>query len=168
MFAFLGKNSKYLLQPNNNNMSLTPSPSDITMESPKSLNCMNICNNNLFLHETYDKRMTIDAIDSFTKPNTTASQRKHPGQAVKIITEPTGEHKVVRNEITGNKEVCREGDETLKESKSFGHFNAIETPGRLKRTNTKLKECKSCDETLIKFIFTKHGIEVISDVETIV
>lgn len=136
------------------------------MESPNSLNCMNICNNNLFARQAYDKKFTSDIITSFTNPTTLNNQRKHPGQAVKIITDTTGEHKIIHNDTIVDKEVRK--DALIKESKSYTHFNAIETPGRLKRTNTRLKECKSCDENLIKFIFTKHGIQVISDVETIV
>lgn len=167
-FCFLWEHSKYLLQPNDNSIFPTPSPSDVTMGSPNSLNCMNLCNNNIFVRQSYDKRMSVDVMDSFTKTNTTNYQRCHPGQAVKIITESTGDHKVICNKVPGDKEVCREDVDALKESRSFTHFNAIETPGRLKRTNTELKEYKSCDENLIKFIFTKHGIEVISDVETIV
>lgn len=138
------------------------------MVSPNSLNCMNICNNNLFVRQQNGKQMSIDTIECFTTPNSINIKRSHPGQAVKIVTEVTGEHKILSNESSKRKEVCREDADALRESKSCTHFAAIETPGRLKRTNTKLKECKSCDENLIKFIFTKHGIEVISDVETIV
>lgn len=147
-----------MLQTYENSVLLTPSPSDVRMESPNSLACMNICNNNLFLRPTYDKRISTATIESFDNSN---NPRKHPGQAVQVITT---ERKLVHNEVIKDKEVCKEKDA----SKSYTHFNAIETPGRLKRMNTKLKECKSCDENLIKFIFTKHGIEVISDVETIV
>lgn len=101
--------------------------------------------------------MTVDTIESFGKSLNASNQRKTPGQAVKIIT----------TEVIVDKEVGRIKD-ALKQSTSIKHFNAIEIPSRLKRTNATLKECKSCDENLIKFIFTKHGIEVISDVETIV
>lgn len=131
------------------------------MESPSSMNCMNICNNNLFVRQI---PISIDTVDTFTKTNLN-TPKKHPGQAVKIITDCTGEHKVIKKE-----EVCRDEDKTLKNSKSYSSFDTIEARRNLKRTNssTSLDECKSCDENLIKFIFTKHGIEVISDVETIV
>lgn len=157
--------SKYFLQQNNSSIFLTPSPCDV-MDSPNSLTCMNICNNNLFTHQPNDKQRSTDA---HTKLNTINSQLKHPGQAVKIITESASGRRrtFVHAEVDYNEVVCKDA-EALKESKSCTYFNAFETPGRLNRTNTKLKECKSCDENLIKFIFTKHGIEVISDVETIV
>lgn len=161
IFLLSLENSKYMLQTYENSVLLTPSPSDVRMESPNSLTCMNICNNNLFVRQSYDTRLSVDTIEAFDNSN---NQRKHPGQAVQVITT---ERKLVHNEEVNEKEVCKEKD-AFTESKSFRHFDAIETSGRLKRTNTKLKECKSCDENLIKFIFTKHGIEVISDVETIV
>lgn len=145
-----------MLQTYDNSILLTPSPSDVKMASPNSLNCMNICNNNLFVRQAYDTRLTTDTIEAFDISN---NQLKHPGQAVKVIT--------TERKLANEKEVCTEKD-SYRESTRYRHFNAIETTGRLKRTNTKLKECKSCDENLIKFIFTKHGIEVISDVETIV
>lgn len=71
-----------------------------------------------------------------------------------------------------DKEVSRKrGEEvkTLKGSKSCTSFDSLDST-KLKsgRSSTNLKECKSCDENLIKFIFTKHGIQVISNVETIV
>lgn len=152
--------SKYIIPPLTKTTYLTPSPVDIAMESPSSMNCMNICNNNLFVRQV---PIAIDTVDTFTKTNLN-TPKKHPGQAVKIVMDNTGEHKIIKKE-----EVCRE-EKTLKNSKSYSSFNAIETRHSLKRTNSSanLKECKSCDENLIKFIFTKHGIEVISDVETIV
>lgn len=93
---------------------------------------------------------------------------KHPGQAVKIITESTGEHKIVRDD--SKTEVCTEQDRPLKSSRSLSNFEKVseEMNSNNGRPNNTLKECKSCDENLIKFIFTKHGIQVISDVETIV
>lgn len=89
---------------------------------------------------------------------------KHPGQAVKIITDDAGEHKIIKNDTV---EV---GKSSLATSKSCTNFEAIDTQYTMKnsKSNTNLKDYKSCDENLIKFIFTKHGIQVISDVETIV
>lgn len=152
---------------NNNSVFLTPSPSEVPMESPSPTNCMYICNNNLFSRQSYDKRMSIDTVDSYTKTNI-ANNMKHPGQAVKIITESTGVHKIVRDEAN-SKEVCKE-EQVLKSSKSYTNFDDVESKGRLKhsKSNASFKEYKGCDENLIKFIFTKHGIQVISDVETIV
>lgn len=108
------------------------------MESPTKTGskCLSICNNNVFASETYEK-LTIDTVDSINKINTI----KHPGQAVKIITDDSGEHIVVK-----------QGAEVGKCSEK----KALST------------DTKSCDKNMIKFIFTKHGIEVISDVETIV
>ncbi|KAJ8945112.1 hypothetical protein NQ318_001577 [Aromia moschata] len=162
--------NKYLLPPNNNTTFLTPLPSDTAMESPSPTNCLYICNNNLFTRNSYDKRMSIDTVDSYTKSTiSTLSNMKHPGQAVKIITDSTGEHKIVRDEEKP-KEVCSQEEKILKGSKSYTCFNEIESKSGLKhaKSSTNLKECKSCDENIIKFIFTKHGIQVISDVETIV
>lgn len=161
-------NSKYLLPPIQSTVFLTPSPNDIPLEPPSPMNCMNICNNNLFLRQPFDKGMAIDMVDSFSKTSVISSQMKHPGQAVKIITEDVSEHKVVRK--PNGKEVRKMEEKLLKNSKSYSCFDAIDMKRSLKRSNsgTNLKEYKSCDENLIKFIFTKHGIEVISDVETIV
>ncbi|KAJ8965274.1 hypothetical protein NQ314_004237 [Rhamnusium bicolor] len=160
--------TEYLVLPNNNTGFLTPSPSDVTMESPSPTNCMYICNNNLFTRHSFDKNMSVETVDSYTKSNI-INNMKHPGQAVKIITESSGEHKIIRDE-GNNKEVCKEEGQVLKSSKSYTHFDEIGGKNTLKhsKSNTNLKECKSCDENLIKFIFTKHGIQVISDVETIV
>lgn len=125
------------------------------MESPSPTTCnMYICNNNLFNRP----HLSIDTVDGFSK-----TSLKRPGQAVKVITDS----KIIDKEV-------RKEDKTLTVSKSFSHFNQIEDKveggGGVKRADSiaSLKECKSCDENLIKFIFTKHGIQVISDVETIV
>lgn len=132
-------NSKYLL-PIKSSVFLTPSPTEIIMESPTSTGskCLSLCNNNIFTSETYEK-LTIDTVDSMNKINAI----KHPGQAVKIITDDSGEHTVVKD----GTEVCKYSEKKVK--------------------NKKLNS-KCYDENMIKFIFTKHGIEVISDVETIV
>lgn len=71
---------------------------------------------------------------------------KHPGQAVKIITDDSGEHTIVK---AGGAEVCKK---------------CCEEKALMSTKDTK----QSCDNNVIKFIFKKHGIEVISDVETIV
>lgn len=128
--------------------------------------CMSLCNNNIFLGRTYEQ-LSIDTVDSMNRSNN-SSTMKHPGQAVKIITEDTGEHKIVGE---GSDEVCNSRKKKpLKTSKSCTNFVAVDNHCTLKnsKSNTNLKDCKSCDENLIKFIFTKHGIQVISDVETIV
>ncbi|XP_022918289.1 nicotinamide/nicotinic acid mononucleotide adenylyltransferase 3 isoform X2 [Onthophagus taurus] len=64
---------------------LIPSPMDISTESPSpiNLNCINLCNSNLF-----SNRQEV---------------LKKPGLAVKIITDNTGEHVVVHD--NGNEEV---------------------------------------------------------------
>ncbi|RZC42954.1 nicotinamide mononucleotide adenylyltransferase 1 [Asbolus verrucosus] len=160
------KHTKYLNSECNSNF-LTPSPSDVPMESPSPTNCMIICNNTLFSRH-YEKRLSIDTVDNITKSNTLNSMR-HPGQAVKIITESNGDHKIVKEGLDP-KEVRKEEKKTLKNSKSCANIDELQNKNNFKnsKSNTNLKECKSCDENLIKFIFTKHGIQVISDVETIV
>nr|XP_023029131.1 nicotinamide/nicotinic acid mononucleotide adenylyltransferase 3 isoform X1 [Leptinotarsa decemlineata]XP_023029132.1 nicotinamide/nicotinic acid mononucleotide adenylyltransferase 3 isoform X1 [Leptinotarsa decemlineata] len=157
---FGSEKTKYLLPPNNNLPLLTPSPTDITMGSPSPTNCMYICNNNLFSRR--------EPSPDITKANLLNSL-KHPGQAVKIITESSGEHKIIRDDGR-DPEVGNSEDDSLKTSKSYPHFDEIDAVSNTtcNSTKTNLKECKSCDENLIKFIFTKHGIQVISDVETIV
>ncbi|XP_015838667.1 nicotinamide/nicotinic acid mononucleotide adenylyltransferase 3 isoform X1 [Tribolium castaneum] len=156
------KTTKYLTPELNSNF-LTPSPSDVQMESPSPNNCMIICNNTLF-SRNYDKRLSIDTVDNVSKTNVLNTIR-HPGQAVKIITESSGDHKVIKDP----KEVRKEDKKPLKNSKSCANIDELhKTNIKTSKSNANLKECKSCDENLIKFIFTKHGIQVISDVETIV
>lgn len=129
--------------------------------SPISNNCLSLCNNNIF--STNYERLTINTVDGVAKGNV-INLTKHPGQAVKIITEDTGEHKIIKDakEVGSSKK-------TIKASKSCTDFYE-EKNGTLKssKSNANLKDCKNCDENLVKFIFTKHGIQVISDVETIV
>lgn len=145
---------------------LTPSPSEIIMESPSPISgkCMSICNNNIFTSRSDNTYVSIDTVDSMNKTNIVSSM-KHPGQAVKIITDDMGEHKVVKE---SSDEVRK--SKALTTSKSCTNFEAIDTHRTVKnsKSNSNLKDYKSCDENLIKFIFTKHGIQVISDVETIV
>lgn len=96
-------------------------------------------------------------VDNINKTN----KLRHPGQAVKIMTETSVDRKLIKKN-----EVC---NEKLKNSQSCTNFQQTGLKEPLNtRMNVPLKECKSCDDTLIKFIFTKHGIQVISDVETIV
>lgn len=113
--------------------------------------------------------MSIDTTDSF-RSHTQVPVMRHPGQAVKIVTESSGDHRVIGKDIKN--EVCIkkvEDTKTMKSSKSCSNFEEIESKqSSQSRSDTNLKESKSCDENLIKFIFTKHGIQVISDVETIV
>lgn len=125
---------------------------------------MYICNNNIFASST---PLSIDTVDSMNKSNALGAM-KHPGQAVKIIMDGAGEHRVVKE---GSDEVGSSAEKrALTTSKSCTNFEAIDKECTVKnsRSNSNLKDCKSCDENLVKFIFTRHGIEVISDVETIV
>lgn len=128
---------------------------------------MSLCNNNLFNRSSDYRRLTIDTVDSVSRENT-LNTMIYPGQAVKIITESSGEHKVINNERESKKEVRR----TLRSSKSCSSFQSIKKDDdgavRDSEPGSNLKDCKSCDENLIKFIFTEHGIQVISDIETIV
>lgn len=140
------------------------------MESPSPVGnkCLSLCNNNLFSnHPIAYERLSIDTVDSVNKANILNSM-KHPGQAVKIITDNTGDHKIVKD--TTNEVCSSKGKRSMKSSKSCANFDALDDNRAMKnsKSNTNLKDCKSCDENLIKFIFTKHGIQVISDVETIV
>ncbi|XP_019870564.2 nicotinamide/nicotinic acid mononucleotide adenylyltransferase 3 isoform X2 [Aethina tumida] len=103
---FRAERPKYTLAPTDyNNQFLTPSPTDVSMESPSPTNCMMICNNNLFARSpSTEKRLSIDSVDSARK-NAINSLRM-PGQAVKIITERTGEHKVLKNETSLVRPAC--------------------------------------------------------------
>ncbi|XP_072378590.1 nicotinamide/nicotinic acid mononucleotide adenylyltransferase 3 isoform X1 [Diabrotica undecimpunctata] len=85
------KTLKYLHVPNS--VFLTPSPTDITMDSPSPKNCMSICDNNLFSRQQYGTRLSIDTVDSFVKPGL-----KHPGQAVKVVKERLKVHTIVNNQ----------------------------------------------------------------------
>ncbi|KAI4460449.1 nicotinamide mononucleotide adenylyltransferase [Holotrichia oblita] len=104
---------------------------------------------------------------------------KHPGQAVQIITDSFGDHKIVKNrqDPIRDNEVCggdgvgqKSPPNTLKTSQSCTNFDKLDTRWSLQgsKSNDDLNGYKNCDENLIKFIFTKHGIQVISDIETIV
>ncbi|KAF7268864.1 hypothetical protein GWI33_018060 [Rhynchophorus ferrugineus] len=148
---------------------LTPSPSDVLMDSPSPTNCLYICNNNLFNRNSRYDKMSIDTTDSF-RSHTQIPAIKHPGQAVKIVTGTDGDHKIIRSSDEMKQSVGSKTD-AMKSSKSCSNFDEIDPKLSRRDRNPQqvaLKECKSCDENLIKFIFTKHGIQVISDVETIV
>lgn len=117
--------------------------------------------------------MSIDTVDGLARKHefTSSKQAEKP---VKILTEKSGLHKIVQDK---NAEVCkiRTGDvdtkrNSLKSSKSCVDIAKSEKniPISSSKSNTDLQDRKNCDENLIKFIFTKHGIQVISDVETIV
>lgn len=109
--------------------------------------------------------MSIDMVDnSVIKMNNFVNVLKHPGQAVKVTTKSPESTKNESNAIKKHEKV----GSLMKHSKSLSNFNEIFEEKCKKSGQTQLKECKSCDENLIKFIFTKHGIKVISDVETIV
>uniref|UniRef100_A0A6P7FQT1 Uncharacterized protein LOC114330143 n=1 Tax=Diabrotica virgifera virgifera TaxID=50390 RepID=A0A6P7FQT1_DIAVI len=85
------KNSKYLHVPNS--VFLTPSPTDIIMDSPSPKNCMSICDNNLFSRQQYGTRLSIDTVDTFVKTG-----MKHPGQAVKVVKDKLKVHTIVHNQ----------------------------------------------------------------------
>lgn len=121
--------------------------------------------------------MSIDMVDGVPKKH---EYTKQSGRPVRIITESTGQHKVVEQAKTtevrkANVKNMANDDinvkrSSLKSSKSCTNFGQIEqkVPMASSKSNADLQDCKNCDENLIKFIFTKHGIQVISDVETIV
>lgn len=112
----------------------------------------------------------INTLTNITRANN-FNLIKLPGQAVKIISDSKGEHKVIREPPEINKKVCKNEDSQstqMKTSRSCTNFVEAKKPLKICKSNTDLKDCKNCDENLIKFIFTKHGIQVISDVETIV
>ncbi|KAH1027590.1 nicotinamide/nicotinic acid mononucleotide adenylyltransferase 1 isoform X1 [Dendroctonus ponderosae] len=144
---------------------LTPSPSDVSADLPSPTNCLYICNNNIFNRNSRLDKMSVGSIDSF-KSHIQIPTTRHPGQAVKIVTESSGDHRILRDEVRMKKTGDVKG---IKSAKSCANFDEIDLKkSRQGTSNSGLKECKSCDENLIKFIFTKHGIQVISDVETIV
>lgn len=149
--------------------------------SPTSLNCMSICNNNLFSgNRSYPESYPpIDSVDHLNKSNVLNSF-KHPGQAVKIITDSLGEHTIVKCREDSDNEVRSintaehrhyRRENSLKTSQSCTNFDIVDRDKwsvQSSKSNGDLKGYKSCDENLIRFIFTKHGIQVISDVETVV
>lgn len=148
------------------------------MESPSPTHnnpCFNVCNNNL-LPNYNCQIMPIDTVDNVSKTNTLNNMSKHPGQAIKIITESTGEHKIIKENKKNMKEVCKKEVEDksptrdMKVSKSCSNVYSPDKSNlpSSSKSSSDIKSQKSCDENLIKFIFTKHGIQVISDVETIV
>lgn len=154
--------SKYLNSPSS--IFLTPSPIDMNTDigdSPTPTNCLYICNNNIF--NSNPLRFEGAPI-------------KHPGQAVKIVQSHLGKFDVSNKNQSCSKhhqvgiinDIGGEGA-TIKSSKSCTSFadSKVRQSG-VEQSGFNLKECKSCDENLIKFIYTKHGIQVISDVETIV
>ncbi|CAH1990521.1 unnamed protein product [Acanthoscelides obtectus] len=96
--------SKYLqpaLHPTASTVFLTPSPSDVPMEAPNSMSCMYICNNNIFSRQNYDKNE--NDMPSTVKVSGTI---KHPGQAVKIITDSTGSTKILSGEASIVRPAC--------------------------------------------------------------
>lgn len=142
------------------------------MESPSPTRhpCFNVCNNNIIAHYT-SSSISIDTVDNVSKTNAT-NITKHPGQAIKIITEKTGENKIVKEEQMYGSQVCKSKIKAtdLKTSKSYTNVYAAdkEKVTHSSKSTDNIKARKSCDENLIKLIFTKHGIQVVSDVEMIV
>lgn len=160
---------------NSNSNYLIPSPSDVIMESPSPVNnrCLVICDTAFSRKSSND----FNSLDTIARTNT-INMIKHPGQAVKIVSDAKGEHKIIREPPETNIKVCNNDEQhsqpppttstQMKTSKSFTNFVEVKNSMKVCKSNADLKECKSCDENLIKFIFTRHGIQVISDVETIV
>lgn len=161
--------SKYLNPTDNILHLLTPSPTDVVMESPSPTDnhCISICNNNLFLKNLTTKSSpdNTDSVDSAA--NNKINQFRHPGQAVKILTDNSGEHTIIRNKVCTNSTSTKEFG-MLKSSKSCTHFEQNKPEFKSSRSNSQICDYQNCDENMIKFIFTKHGIQVISDIETVV
>lgn len=160
--------SKYINPSENILHLLTPSPTDVVMGSPSppDNHCINICNNNMFIKSITTKatHQAIDTVDSST--NNKINSFRHPGQAVKILTDGTGEHTVIKNEVRKHQSIKKEFG-LLKTSKSCTTFEKTKTEFK-SRSNSEICDYQNCDENMIKFIFTKHGIQVISDIETVV
>ncbi|XP_017777116.1 PREDICTED: nicotinamide/nicotinic acid mononucleotide adenylyltransferase 3 isoform X2 [Nicrophorus vespilloides] len=88
--------NKYLSPLNplyNNSNFLTPSPTDVSMDSPSPTSrCLSLCNNNLF-----SQPESIDVPDIGVVGKNQQNLSKHPGQAVKIVTANTGRHTIIPN-----------------------------------------------------------------------
>lgn len=130
--------------------------------SPPDSNCINICNNNLFIKSIVTKpsHPSIDTVDASANK---LNSFRHPGQAVKILTDNSGEHTVLKNEVR-----TRQAPGILKASKSCASFAHSKVELKTSRSNSEICDYQNCDENMIKFIFTEHGIQVISDIETVV
>ncbi|XP_050314664.1 nicotinamide/nicotinic acid mononucleotide adenylyltransferase 3 isoform X2 [Anthonomus grandis grandis] len=78
---------------------LTPSSDIEVTDSPSPTNCLYICNNNLFnKNSSKFDRMSVGTIESFrshTQQPLKATMTRHPGQAVKIVTESSGDHRII-------------------------------------------------------------------------
>ncbi|KAK4875167.1 hypothetical protein RN001_011589 [Aquatica leii] len=85
---------KYLFAPT---PFLTPSPSDVIMESPSPRHnpCFSVCNSDILSIPLLNTNLLINRVDSINKANINTA--KHPGQAIKIITESSGEHKLLKD-----------------------------------------------------------------------
>lgn len=161
--------SKYINPTDNLLHLLTPSPTDVVMESPSPTDshCISICNNNLFIKSIVTKTShpSIDTVDA--SANNKLNAFRHPGQAVKILTDNSGEHTVLKNEVRTHQASTKEYG-ILKTSKSCSNFEHSKVELKTSRSNSEICDYQNCDENMIKFIFTKHGIQVISDIETVV
>lgn len=167
-------------------MFLTPSPSDMSMTPSPLDNNIFITINNANDSNNY-RKMSIDTVDSANnKINSNKSASPpHPGQAVKIITEMTGEHKIIEK-VGGDPSNSTKyfvetpnsrihDNNVVKSAKSCQNFNnkrPTTSRQRIKssKSNAEISELnkQNSDEASIKFIFTKEGIQVISDIETAV
>ncbi|KAF5287537.1 hypothetical protein FQR65_LT12208 [Abscondita terminalis] len=135
--------SKYLSAPS---LFLTPSPSDIIMDSPSPMHnpCFHVCSSDILSIPLLNTNLVINnRVDSLNKSNN-INMVKHPGQAIKIITESSGEHKLLKDGKVETKQVCKKEDKM-----KIPAYNVENTT-----------------ENSTKVVFSKYGIQVISDVET--
>lgn len=81
----------------------------------------------------------------------------HPGQAVKVVTDSLGGHTVLKSEV------CTY---STKDGSNSAHFDGNEKL-HVSDSTSCMKSSKSYED-IIKFIFTEHGIRVLSEKETVV
>lgn len=132
-FNAIMENSKYL--------DLITSPIDVIMDSPSpsSNNCINICNNNLFPNaDTEPKALTVTNEETINKINKSV---RHPGQAIKIITDSSG-RSVLTNQVSRTL--------SLDTTDDVKHKNVLKT------------------KSLIEYIFVERKTHAKSDIEIFV
>ncbi|KAF5274006.1 hypothetical protein FQA39_LY01121 [Lamprigera yunnana] len=146
------KGIKYLSAPT---PFLTPSPSDVIMESPSPTHnpCFNVCRSDILSIPLLNSNLlTNNRFDALSKTNN-INMSKHPGQAIKIITESTGEHKLFREVKADTKQVCKNNSSSAnREDKPKAMYSGPD----------------NAIDTSTKVVFSKYGIQIISDVETMV
>lgn len=166
-------------------MFLTPSPSDMsTTPSPLYNSIYLNIKNGAPQFPQFVQKMSIDTVDS------PANKKAKPGQAVQIITEMSSEHKTTSSicskvsdqptkyKVHFNEEQFDEkskNDLKMKLAQSCQLFNSkieLKRANKIKQSqsNCNISEYKKSNSTdnLIQFVFTKRGIQVISDIETVV